>query len=223
MTVLALVPARDEADRVADTVRALGAFVDRVLVVDDGSRDDTAGQATKAGADVLRVARPIGKGGALERLLARAGHGADIVVFADADLGSTAVHLQRLIDAVRSGSADMAVAVFPPQGGGFGTVKRSAGWAVRRLGGHPVREPLSGQRAFTADALAKLRPLAPGFGVETALGIDAARRGLRIVEIPLELRHRATRRDISGFLHRGRQGWDILRAVATRMRPERGR
>jgi hypothetical protein len=95
-------------------------------------------------------------------------------------------------------------------------VKRAAARAIRILGGLRVREPLSGQRALTGKALETVRPLALGFGLETAMTIDAARAGLRVVEVPAELRHRPTFRDLRGFAHRGRQGWDILRAVVPR-------
>ncbi|MFL5768141.1 MAG: hypothetical protein ACJ758_09915 [Actinomycetota bacterium] len=53
--------------------------------------------------------------------------------------------------------------------------------------------------------------------------IDASRAGLRIVEIPVDLRHRPTGRDVHGFLHRGRQGLDISLAVLPRiLRRRRG-
>jgi hypothetical protein len=63
-----------------------------------------------------------------------------------------------------------------------------------------------------------VRPLADGFGVETAMTIDAVRAGLRVIEVPIDaLDHRPTFRDPAGFLHRARQGWDIARAVGPRM------
>jgi hypothetical protein len=68
----------------------------------------------------------------------------------------------------------------------------------------------------SASALETVRPLARGFGVEAAMTIDAARAGLRVVEVPAELAHRSTGRDLAGFAHRGRQGWDVLRAVVPR-------
>lgn len=63
-----------------------------------------------------------------------------------------------------------------------------------------------------------VRPLAGGFGVETAMTIDAVRAGMRVVEIPIEgLEHRPTYRTARGFLHRGRQGLEIARAVLPRI------
>jgi hypothetical protein len=53
--------------------------------------------------------------------------------------------------------------------------------------------------------------------METAMTIDAVRGGFRVVEVPIDdLSHRPTGRGVRGFIHRGRQGWDILRAVAIR-------
>jgi hypothetical protein len=84
--------------------------------------------------------------------------------------------------------------------------------------GFEASEPLSGQRALSAEAMDLVRPLADGFGVETAMTIDAVRAGLRVIEVPIDaLDHRPTFRDPAGFLHRARQGWDIARAVGPRM------
>lgn len=216
--VVALVAARNEAGRVGDTVRALRAIpaVARVVVVDDGSTDGTAAEALAAGAAVLRLRRRAGKGGALERALRRL-PAADVWLLADADLGGTATALEALLAPVLAGRADLAVARFPPSvGGGFGLVKRAAARAIRLLTGFAPLEPLSGQRALTGRALAACRPLARGFGVETAMTIDVLRAGLRVVELPLELSHRPTGRTLRGFAHRARQGLDIALAVGTR-------
>jgi hypothetical protein len=111
----------------------------------------------------------------------------------------------------------MAVAIVPdPPTGGFGLVRSCARAAVRAVSGFDPRAPLSGQRAITAECLRACRPIASGFGAEVGLTIDAVRMGFRVVEIPVEVRHRYTRKDVAGFIHRGRQGLDALRAVAPR-------
>ena len=223
---VALIPARNEADRVADTVSALRPLVDEVVVVDDASADETAATALVAGASVLRASRRRGKGRALEEALERL-EPADLWLFADADLGRTAALLAPLLETVRNGRADLAVAVFPElAGGGFGIVKRVAARAIRAAARWEPVEPLSGQRALTAATLAAVRPLAGGFGVETGMTIDAVRAGLKVVEIRIDgLDHRATGRGPRGFAHRARQGADILIAVAARLvpRPRRRR
>jgi glycosyltransferase involved in cell wall biosynthesis len=217
--VVALVAARDESDAIGATVAALRALeaVTEVVVADDGSEDDTAARALDAGARVLRTPRSRGKGGALEGAIGALGSTPDAWLLVDGDLAETAAGLRPLLDAVLQGRADLAIGVVPPgEGGGFGLVRRAAGAAIRRLGGIAVTQPLSGQRALTSPALAAVRPLADGFGVETAMTIDAARAGLRVLEVPVEVRHRPTHRDVAGFTHRGRQGVHIARAVFAR-------
>src|SRR5581483_10845031 len=110
--------------------------------------------------------------------------------------------------------ADLAIAGFAArEGGGFGIAKRAARRLVRAAAGFEPREPLSGQRALSPAARAACFPLAAGYGCEVAMTVDAARAGLRIAEIELPLRHRATGRDLRGFLHRGRQLADALLAL----------
>jgi glycosyltransferase involved in cell wall biosynthesis len=215
--VVALVAAHEESARIAATVTALHGLVDEVVVVDDGSSDGTSSAALVAGATVLRASRRRGKGRAIEESLERLPP-ADVWLLADADLGLTASGLGPLVDAVCEGSADVAIAAFPKLGGGgFGIVKRTAARLIRAACGFDAQEPLSGQRALTAAALAVVRPLAPGFGIEVGMTIDAVRAGLRVIEIPIEgLSHRPTGRGARGFAHRARQGADILAAVAAR-------
>jgi glycosyl transferase family 2 len=222
--VVALIPASNEVALVASTVSSLVGLADEVVVVDDGSKDGTGSAALVAGATVLRASRRQGKGRAMEDALHRLPP-ADVWVFADADLGETAALLEPLVEAVQTGRADIAIAVFPPlTGGGFGFVKETAGRLIRAVSGFEVREPLSGQRALTAAALAAVRPLAPGFGMEVAMTIDAVRAGLRVIEIPIDgLSHRPTGRGARGFAHRALQGLDILTAVTARMIPRPGR
>jgi hypothetical protein len=91
------------------------------------------------------------------------------------------------------------------QGGGFGIAKRVARTLIRVRSGYVAGEPLSGQRFLTHGAREAVFPLAPGFGAETRMTIDAVRAGIRVKEVELDLGHRATGRDARGFLHRGRQ------------------
>ena len=217
--VVALVPARNEADRLGATVSALRALreVDEVVVVDDGSVDGTASVALARGAAVLRTGRRTGKGGALEGGLRRLPP-ADAWLFADADLGESAGVLSAVLEPVLLGQADLAIAVFPEGegGGGLGTVKSSAARAIRLLCGFRTVEPLSGQRALTSAALEAIRPLARGFGVESAMTVDAVRAGMRVVEVPAAASHRGTGRDVRGFAHRGRQAVEIALALIPR-------
>jgi hypothetical protein len=67
-----------------------------------------------------------------------------------------------------------------------------------------------------ADVLPAVLPFAAGFGMETGMTIDAIRAGFKVVEVELDLEHRATGRTLRGFAHRARQLRDIVRAYASR-------
>jgi hypothetical protein len=199
------VAARDEEAAVARAVEALRrAFPEaEIVVADDGSRDGTAAAAEAAGARVVRLPRR-GKGQALTLAEREAPPGP--LLLADADLTGDLSALART-------DADLAIAAFSRRvGGGFGLAKWVARELVRALGGVELREPLSGQRALSEAAREAVFPLAPGFGVEVRMTIDAARAGFALGEVELELGHRATGRDLRGFAHRGRQLADALLA-----------
>jgi hypothetical protein len=200
-----LVAARDEESDVARTVASLrAAFPDaEVIVADDGSRDGTAAAAERAGARVLRLPAR-GKGQALT--LAERAAPAGRVLLVDADLDGD-------LEKLAAADGDLAIAAFRDrQGGGFGLAKRAAAVLVRGLSGFPPKEPLSGQRVLSQAARETCFPLAAGFGCEVRMTVDAVRGGLRVSELELPLRHRATGRDAAGFAHRGRQLLDAVLA-----------
>ena len=226
---LVIVTARNEGKRIGATLAALeSALPDApLLVADDGSTDATAAVARHAGARLVRSARAIGKGGAAtlaarEALRAACACGGDrradsIVLLCDGDLGESAARLVPLVDAVRSGEADLAVAAFKRRpGGGLGLAVAFARWAIRRRCGLRLKAPISGQRALRARVLSDVLPFAAGFGMELGMTIDAVRVGHRVVEVELDLSHRATGRTPAGFAHRGRQLHDFVRAYRSR-------
>lgn len=217
-TIVALIPAHDEAERIGATVRATLSVpgVTRALVIDDGSRDDTASRAEEAGAKVVRLLHNVGKGAALEAGAVRA-EDADIVLLLDADLGASAAQASLLLAPVLAGDADMTVATFPRPASkaGFGLVKRLARYGIARLGSadFAATAPLSGQRALTAQAVQAVRPLGWGYGVEVAMTVRALRAGLRVAEVETTMAHAATGRDLAGFVHRGRQFIQVAGAI----------
>jgi hypothetical protein len=201
-----LVAARDEADRIAETIAALRRDFPQsgIIVVDGDSTDATAERAEEAGAVVIRLGRR-GKGEALSAGEQTAAPGP--LLLCDADLSGSLAPLDR-------GGADLVVAAFTRRsGGGFGVAKRVARELIRLRTGLVAREPLSGQRRLSARARAAVFPLAPGFGCEVRMTIDAVRAGLAVEEVDVDLEHRETGRDLAGFAHRGRQLLDALLAV----------
>lgn len=216
-----LVAARNEADRVGETVAALRrAFPDAAIwVADDASTDDTEGVALAAGARVVSRGRPHGKGANVSAA-AEAALSVDppeLFLLCDGDLGSSAVKLTALVDAVERGECDLAVAAFSRRlGGGFGVALGFARWAIRRRCGLETTAPISGQRAMRTEVLRATLPFADGFGMEVGMTIDAVRAGHALREYELDLSHRTTGRTLSGFAHRAGQLRDFARAYASR-------
>jgi glycosyltransferase involved in cell wall biosynthesis len=225
--VAVVIPARNEVRRIGATVTAAAGIdgVDLVVVADDGSTDRTRDVAAHAGAVVVSHYRRQGKAAAMV-LGASAVAAVDAhenrpsrhLLFLDADLGDSAAGAAELVGPVRRGEADMTIAVLPPSpaGGGHGFVVNLARRGVVRLAGFEPTQPLSGQRCLTRAAFDAARPLAPGFGVETGLTIDLVRKGFRVLEVPVPLRHRVTGRDLGAQLHRGVQYVHVARALAIR-------
>lgn len=218
MSVVALIPAHNEAERIATTVHSTLEIpgVDRVLVVDDASVDETSALARAAGAEVLTLPHNVGKGAALDAGLARVAEDADVLLLLDGDLGETAAQAAVLLEPVLRGAADMTVATFPrpTSKAGFGLVKGLARWGIARMGGGFLADaPLSGQRALSRAAWSRVTPFAFGYGVEVASTIRALRGGLRVAEVPTTMSHAATGRDLAGFMHRGRQFAHVMCAL----------
>jgi len=216
-----VIAAFNEEGRIGATVEAAGRLpdVDDVWVVDDGSRDGTGDEARRRGARVVSLPRNAGKGRALMEGLRRVR--AQAVALIDADLEESAAGVAPLLAAVLDGEADLAIGHVDRASSsrGFGFVKTFAAWGLRARCGRPFMSPLSGQRALARHALRHLLPLAPGWGVEVGMTMDAVRAGLRVVEIPVSIRHRVTGRDWRGLRHRAGQVWDIAAALAGRRLP----
>jgi glycosyltransferase involved in cell wall biosynthesis len=223
-----IVAARNEADRVGETVRALrGALPEaRVWVADDASEDGTAEVALAAGAEVVSRGRPHGKGANVSAAADAAlsvTPPPSVVLLCDGDLGASAGRLAPLAKAVEAGECDVAVAAFRRRvGGGFGLALGFARWAIRRRCGLETGAPISGQRALRVEALRAALPFARGYGMEIGMTVDVVRAGYRLREYELDLEHRATGKSFAGFVHRGRQLRDFARVYWSRRRRARG-
>lgn len=215
-----LVPAHNEGDTVALTLRPLARLpgLRRLVLVDDGSSDDTAQKAKSMGAHVVRMIGRKGKGAAVKRGLCYLAD-CPYVLIVDADLGVTSAYAWHLLLPVIDGSADVTVARFRKHaaGSGFGIVKAVAQTAVRILGGARMDSVLSGQRALSRKALNSMSHFDDGYGLETGMTIDLLRHGMRIAEVDVEMGHRDHGRTLRGFSHRGRQLIDIASAISSRI------
>lgn len=231
--VACIIPAKDEEQRIATTVTAARDLpgVEIVIVCDDGSSDRTSQHAAGAGAIVVSHTRNRGKAAAVESAVNGLGvieqrdkrPEAGTLVLLDADLAESAGNCAPLIHPVMNDEADLTIAVLPAQRtaegdnpGGFGLVVNTARRGIAELTGWTPRAPLSGQRCLTRRAFELASPLAAGWGMEVGMTIDALRAGLRVSEIEIDLRHRATGTDLGAQLHRAAQLRDVTRALAAR-------
>ncbi len=211
MSVSVIIPAFRASATIGRTVCAARTIpgVSEIIVVDDGSRDGTSAAAERAGADrIITLPRNRGKGTALAAGVALAS-GARLL-FLDADVEDSAAQAAPLLSAIDHRTA-MAVAVLPrpPRSGGLGAAMALARTTIRLLTGLRVAAPLSGQRALTA-SLARHIGIAPRFGAEVGLTVEAAHLRVPVIEVLLPMEHRHTGRSLSGFIHRGRQFIDVL-------------
>jgi hypothetical protein len=231
--VACVIPAKDEEQRIAATVSAARDLpgVEIVIVCNDGSNDRTSEQAAGAGAIVVSHARNRGKAAAVESAVNGLGvieqrdklPEAGSLLLLDADLSDSAANCAPLISPVVNGEADLTIAVLPAQltddggnPGGVGLVVNTARRGIVELTGWTPQAPLSGQRCLTRRAFELASPLAAGWGLEVGMTIDVLRAGLKVSEIEIELRHRATGNDLGAQLHRAAQLRDVTRALAAR-------
>ena len=193
-----IVAAQNEASRIGAALDALAGALPgaRLMVADDASSDGTQQEAMRHGAWLVSRRRPHGKGGnvtaAAEAAIGEFGD-SDAVLLCDADLGETAGELVALVRAVETGRCDLAIGGFAQPGPAASAspcathAGPSSGSAAR---GSRRRSP--GQRAMRVSTLRQLIPFAAGWGLEVGMTIDAIRSGLRVEELSLPLRHRAT-------------------------------
>ncbi|ASN82106.1 glycosyltransferase family 2 protein [Deinococcus ficus] len=170
--VAVVIPAFNEEQTVGAVVQAALTLTPEVIVASDGSGDDTAGAARRAGAQVVELPVNAGKGPALLAALHAAQ--AEFVVMLDADLvGLTREHLELMLRPVLAGTLDMSIGVF--EGGGFVT-----DW------GNKLTPHLSGQRACRRDWLLGVPDLAVERWPEPAITAHLKSCGARwdYVELP---------------------------------------
>lgn len=204
--VLIVIPAYGEAESVADVVAgALKAGFPRVLVVDDGSRDGTAGRARGAGAMVLSHLVNRGAGAAVRTGLDAARiMGFDAAVTLDGDGQHDPAEIARVLAPVAEGRADIAVGArllerrrMPPMVRFFNTAANAVTWL---LCGRWYRDSQSGFRAWSGRAMEKVEISSSGYEFCSEIGREAARHGLSVVEVPISAIYtRRTERKGQGY------------------------
>lgn len=214
-SISVVIPAYNEEDTIKMTLVTLNRspWVSELIVVDDGSSDDTAAIALKYCDEVIQLPKNKGKAFALKEGWKRAQ--GDIVVALDADLGMTAREGERLVNKLLTDNLDCVIAKLPLQKKrGFGLMKHRAQKLIFSKTGKWFEAPLSGQRAMKKQWLPiLLEKDYVGFGVEMAMTVDLLKAGACVDEVDVSFFHRATGKNFQGFYHRGKQWLDMERTL----------
>jgi glycosyltransferase involved in cell wall biosynthesis len=227
-TVALLIPARDEAAALDLVLASVPRWIDTVLVVDNGSIDQTASVARAHGARV--VAEPVpGYGRAcLAGLAELRRRPPEVVAFADADGSDDLSRLADVVESVAAGSADLALGRRVPVDRGAMSPQQRLGnrlatRLIRLLWGHAYRD-LGPMRAISWRSLERLEMNDRGFGWTVQMQVRAITRSLRVREVDTPYRARLAGRSkisrtVSGSVHAGVTILGVIAREALRDRP----
>jgi glycosyltransferase involved in cell wall biosynthesis len=219
-----LIPAYCAASSVGAVVEGARAYVARVVVVDDGSSDATGAAAAAAGAEVVVHAANAGKGAALRTgldVLARAAIARALTL--DADGQHLPHQIPVLLAASDAAPAAFVVGVRRKTGHQIRRINRFGNWfadrALRAIAGRPLPDTQSGFRVYPVAATLGLRTTGDRFDFETEILLRAARRGLPVIGVPVEVHYPPVGERVSHY----RVGRDTLRIIGTVLRVLRSR
>lgn len=207
MCITAIIPAYNEEQTIGSVLDCLINVekVTQIIVVSDGSTDDTAEVASTYDIELINLTENVGKGGAMKAGIERCTN--DYILFLDADLiGLTEQHVSDLIMPVLDNDADMTIGIF------------KNGRIVTDLA-QKVTPYLSGQRAIKKVLLDKIPNIdISRYGVEVALTKFADKNSIRTKEVYLEDMTHVTKEEklgiIKGMHARFKMYWDIMKVFS---------
>lgn len=193
--VAIVIPAYNEAEGLPGVLAALVPWLDRgaeIIVVDDGSTDDTARVAAQGGARVIRHRNNKGYGAALKAGIRAAEH--EIVVLFDADGQFDTADIPKIVDALNE--TDMVVGV-RPQGAGSPTLRKPGKWLLSRTANYLARTEIPdlncGFRALRVETAKRFLNLLPnGFSFTTTITLAMFQDGYNVTYLPITVRPRTT-------------------------------
>ena len=217
LSVLAAIPAFNEGPTIGSVVLRAKQYAEEVVVIDDGSKDDTAEIAALAGAHVIQHARDLGKGTAIRTawLFARERH-PEALVLLDGDHQHDPKDIPRIVEPILAGKADVVLGVRWGKTSGMPMYRRIGkraldyATAVGTKNGM-LTDSQCGFRVFSTRALSLIEPTDNGLSIESQMLLEAQERNLRIHEVNIEARY-----DIEGStLSPGRHGSSVLGRIVT--------
>jgi len=203
--IIAGIPAFDESYHIEAVVRDTKKYVDEVIVIDDGSSDDTADKARRAGATVVQHPYNKGYGVSIQDIFTEARkRNPDILVILDADGQHDPHEIPNLIKPVLAGY-DFVVGTRQKQSSyipfyrriGQGLILRS----VKVLTADQLTDSECGFRAFSRKAITTLDLKENGMAVSAETVVEAARKKLRVTEVPVTVIYNKDGSTLNPFSH----------------------
>jgi glycosyltransferase involved in cell wall biosynthesis len=198
LVVIAIIPAYNESRNIGKIIADTSKYVTIIIVVDDGSQDNTAELAMSKNTKVIRTRRNMGKGTALKRGLVEClKYNPDIIVTLDADGQHDPADIPKLLEPIKNGEADIVIGSRCdnnslseiPMVRGFGL--SFINFINRSLMKSTIKDSQSGFRAYAKSILSMISNYnSTGYGVETEQLATAELYGFHIVEVPVTIRYR---------------------------------
>ncbi len=190
--VAVLIPALNAAKSIGPIVAEAKQYVDIVMIIDDGSSDGTGDRAREAGAQVIRHEVNRGKGCALRTGFKWAlEQGLDGVITLDADGQHLPRQIPDFIEQRRATGADLIIGgrahLFDGMLPRRRMANRFSAWAVAKASRTDIKDSQSGYRFYSAHLLREVPLRTEGFDMETEVIIRAGVRGLKVIQIPIDL------------------------------------
>lgn len=188
--VVALIPAFNEAAHIGEVVLSARPHVSDVVVVDDGSTDQTSDVARNAGATVLRHDQNRGKGAAIATALTWfANSGAEFAVLLDADGQHDPAEIPKFVETARSTGADIVVGTRMGDTRDMPQVRlltnRFTSWMASKLARQKLPDSQCGYRLVRRSVLPNLKLATSRYDTETEMLIQAGRAGHKITSVPI--------------------------------------
>jgi len=219
MRPLVVIPAFNEAGSIVAVIGAIrGYFAGDIVVIDDGSRDDTGALARSVGSAVVRHPCNLGIGAAVQTgFLYALEHGYDTVVRLDGDGQHDPSYIPRFLAELNNGADVVVGSRFLAREGFQSTYVRRIGIfilsIVSALVGTRVTDPTSGYWALGKRALAVLARSQPDDYPETEALVIATRAGCRVHELPVIMMARTTGQSSISAVHSGFYMLKVILAV----------
>lgn len=194
LQITAIIPAYNEQVSIGSVILKTRMYVNRIIVVDDGSQDRTEEIAVLAGAEIIKHQTNLGKGKALESGF-KAAKGSEIIITLDGDGQHNVTDIPKLIKPLISGEADIVNGSRYMNGDDEDTpAYRRVGQSVLDVATNfnarsDITDSQSGFRAFAGYTVPAFKFRESGYGIESEMIIEASNAGFRIKEVPIGVRY----------------------------------